>query len=83
MCSSHQHHEIAGAGERVEGITFKVGDMTCGHCAGTIRKALERTLPGAAVSIDLESQEVTVAGDAAAAETAIRTAGYQPERLSH
>lgn len=63
------------------GATFKVEDMTCGHCESTIRKALGETMPGAAVTIDLASHEVTVAGDAAVAEKTIREAGYEPQRL--
>lgn len=59
--------------------SFTVSDMTCGHCEKTVRAALEKELPGAAVSIDLPSHTVTVEGDAAAAEKAIREAGYTPE----
>ncbi|CAI2933804.1 heavy-metal-associated domain-containing protein [Aminobacter niigataensis] len=83
MCSNHQHHDDVAADASVKGVTFQVDDMTCGHCAGMIKKALEHTLPGAAFSIDLASKQVTVAGDAAIAEKAIQTAGYQPERLAH
>ena len=82
MCSSHQHHDDVVADASVKGVTFKVADMTCGHCAGTISKAIEHTLPGAAFSIDLENRRVTVAGDASIAETAIQTAGYQPELMA-
>lgn len=59
-------------------VTFTVPDMTCGHCEATIRSTLARRLPGARVDIDLESQSVTVAGDGASAEAAIRDAGYAP-----
>lgn len=81
MCGSHQHHEEKAQDESIAGVRFKVSDMTCGHCAGTIRKAVEQTLPGAAVAINLDSHEVTVAGDAALAEQAIRAAGYQPQLI--
>ncbi|TWF54695.1 heavy-metal-associated domain-containing protein [Neorhizobium alkalisoli] len=60
--------------------TFTVSDMTCGHCEKTVRGALEDVLPGAAVTIDLSAHKVTVEGDAAKAEEAIREAGYTPER---
>lgn len=63
------------------GARFKVADMTCGHCESTIRKALGETMPGAVVTIDLASHEVTVAGDAGLAEKTIRDAGYEPQRL--
>jgi copper chaperone len=59
---------------------FTVSDMTCGHCENTVRGALSETLPGAAVTIDLATHTVTVEGDAAKAEEAIREAGYSPER---
>jgi copper chaperone len=59
--------------------TFTVADMTCGHCEKTVRAALAEALPGASVTIDLSSHRVTVEGDAAKAEEAIREAGYSPE----
>ncbi|MGK9050204.1 heavy-metal-associated domain-containing protein [Neorhizobium sp. CSC1952] len=61
---------------------FTVPDMTCGHCEKTVRGALADALPGAAVAIDLTAQTVTVEGDAAKAEDAIREAGYSPERAA-
>ncbi|MFC3163374.1 heavy-metal-associated domain-containing protein [Ciceribacter thiooxidans] len=60
---------------------FRVEDMTCGHCAKSVKTALADALPGAEVSVDLVSHEVRVAGDAAKAEAAIREAGYTPERI--
>lgn len=65
------------------GAKFKVEDMTCGHCEKTIRRAIEETMPGTAVDINLESHEVTVAGDATLAEKTIRDAGYTPQPLGH
>ncbi|MFC3704538.1 heavy-metal-associated domain-containing protein [Devosia honganensis] len=62
-----------------EKTVFAVNDMTCGHCAGTIRAALEKALPGAAVEIDLASHRVSFTGDRAKGEAAIRDAGYTPE----
>ncbi|SMF48772.1 copper chaperone [Xaviernesmea oryzae] len=62
--------------------TFTVPDMTCGHCEKTVRGALADALPDAAVAIDLTAQTVTVEGDAAKAEDAIREAGYSPERTA-
>jgi copper chaperone len=59
---------------------FTVPDMTCGHCEKTVRGALEEVLPGAAVTVDLAAHRVTVEGDAAKAEDAIREAGYSPEK---
>ncbi len=61
-------------------LEFEVQDMTCGHCAATITKALSQAAPGATVLIDLPSHSVRVGGapDAAAMESAIRAAGYSP-----
>lgn len=61
---------------------FTVPDMTCGHCEKTVRGALAQVLPGASVEIDLAAHSVSVTGDAAAAEEAIREAGYSPERTA-
>ena len=56
-----------------------VNDMTCNHCVGTVRKALEAALPGADVTVDLASHRVAFTGDRARGEKAIREAGYTPE----
>ncbi|MHA6729775.1 heavy-metal-associated domain-containing protein [Devosia sp. A369] len=61
--------------------TFTVNDMTCGHCVGTVRKALETALPGADISVDLASHKVAFTGDKAVGEAAIREAGYTPEAV--
>lgn len=60
--------------------TFLIPDMTCGHCEKTLRGALANVLPDAVVSIDLATHRLTVTGDAATAEGAIREAGYSPEQ---
>lgn len=62
-----------------EKTIFTVNDMTCGHCVGTVRKALETALPGAEISIDLDTHKVSFSGDRARGEEAIRKAGYTPE----
>ena len=56
-----------------------VNDMTCGHCVGTVRKALQDALPGAEISVDLNTHKVEFTGDRATGEAAIRDAGYTPE----
>lgn len=82
MCSSHEHTSHT-AGEKVEGTTFKVAEMSCDHCAGSVRKAFDQMMPGVGVAIDLDRREVTVAGDAAVAAETIRAAGYEPQPLAH
>jgi copper chaperone len=59
--------------------SFVVNDMTCGHCVGTLTKALAEALPGSAVNIDLASHRVEFTGNKAKGEEAIREAGYTPE----
>ena len=59
--------------------TLTVNDMTCGHCVGTVRKALEDALPGAEITVDLDIHKVSFTGDRAKGEEAIREAGYTPE----
>lgn len=56
-----------------------VNDMTCGHCVGTVRKALEEALPGAEITVDLDTQKVSFTGNRSKGEEAIREAGYTPE----
>jgi len=58
-----------------------VNDMTCSHCVGTVRKALEEALPGAEISVKLDTHRVEFTGDRARGEAAIREAGYTPERI--
>ena len=62
-------------------VTFEVNDMTCGHCAGAIGKALAFVDPGATVHIDLAKHRVAIeptAATAAVLDDAIRTAGFTP-----
>ena len=64
-----------------EQMIFTVNDMTCGHCVGTVTKALEAALPGEQVSVDLATHKVSFTGDKAVGEAAIREAGYTPEAV--
>ena len=45
-----------------QALTFTVNDMTCGHCAGTIKKAIESAVPGAHVNADPVTKMVSVTG---------------------
>jgi copper chaperone len=68
-------------------LTFEVNDMTCGHCASTITKAVKAVDRVARVEIDLNAHRVQVesaAADATELAEAIKEAGYtavpvQPE----
>jgi len=65
-------------------ISFRVNDMTCGHCVSTITKALKAEDAGVQVRFDLASQRVDIeSGQADAAELseAIKAAGYTPVQI--
>lgn len=59
-------------------LSFKVEDMSCGHCAGTIKQAIETALPGTTVDADSVSKLVSVSGshDYAAIKSIVSDAGY-------
>jgi len=63
-------------------VTFEVNDMTCGHCAGAITKAVAFVDPGAKVQVDLASHRVqiepTAASSADVLSDAIKVAGFTP-----
>lgn len=64
-------------------LKLRVPDMSCGHCAGTIEKAVKSVDPAARVTIDIGSATVAVdstAGDEAICEI-IRSAGYDSQTL--
>ncbi|QND64673.1 heavy-metal-associated domain-containing protein [Mesorhizobium loti] len=65
-------------------LKLKVPDMSCGHCASTIEKAVKSVDPAAKVIVDLGSSMVAV--ETKADETAIRdvikSAGYDNEKLA-
>ena len=62
-------------------IEFNVQDMTCGHCAGRITKAINGVDASAKVEIKIEGRIVSVESKATADELAdaIREAGYAPQ----
>lgn len=62
---------------------YKVPDMTCGHWASTVEKAVKSVDPQASVSVDLATKKVSVDGqaDRDRVAEAIRSAGYEPQSL--
>ena len=83
MCSCSQHSAPQTAENEQKpdaGVRLLVDDMTCGHCAGTIKSAIEQAFPGSLVTAEPESRLVTVtgAGDYAAIEAIVTRAGYTP-----
>ena len=59
-------------------ITFEVGDMSCGHCAGAVTQAIKSVDPDAEVKVDLASGKVDVQSDEdrATIAKAIEEEGY-------
>lgn len=57
---------------------FQVSDMTCGHCAATVEKAVKGVDGAAKVNIDLGTCAVRIESDKPAATfaKAIENAGY-------
>lgn len=64
-------------------IEFKVSDMTCGHCASTITKAVKDLDAGAKLDISLAEHRVRVESKVSREELrhAIAEAGYSPEAV--
>lgn len=83
MCSCQQHSKTSSDTTSAlphAGLSFRVEDMACGHCAGTIKKAIETGLPGAAVMADPDTKLVSVQGnvDYATIKSIVIGAGYTP-----
>lgn len=65
-------------------LKLKVDEMSCGHCAATVTKAVEGVSGVEKADIDLAKGEVTVTGnpDVAALIAAIDDAGYPARKLT-
>ena len=61
-------------------IELEVGDMTCGHCASAITRAVKEVDAAARCEVDLDGKRVRIESSHAAAEfrEAIAEAGYTP-----
>jgi copper chaperone len=64
-------------------IELKVPDMTCGHCASTITKAVKELDASARVDISLAEHRVRVESKASKEDVlhSIAEAGYTPQAL--
>jgi copper chaperone len=79
-CSTYQPQSSTTSERDPNAMTLKVEDMTCGHCASTITKAVEAGLPGTRVQADPATKLVAIRGtqDLARVEALISSAGYTP-----
>jgi copper chaperone len=61
-------------------IELTVNDMTCGHCASTITRAVKDVDAAGRCEIDLATKRVRISSSHPAAEfvSAIEEAGYTP-----
>ena len=61
-------------------MEFNIPDMSCGHCAGVITKAIQQLDADAMISIDLPAKKVTVetAHERKTVAEALAEAGYPP-----
>lgn len=64
-------------------LVFKIEDMTCGHCAGVITRAVQSTDEAAKLEVDLAAATVRIASQMSAQDLAalIQAAGYTPALL--
>jgi copper chaperone len=63
-------------------FTFKVNDMTCGHCVSLITKAIKDVDSNAKVEVKLDQQMVLIystRADVQMLQNAMIDAGYSPE----
>lgn len=65
-------------------ITFHIPDMTCGHCASTIARAVASVDQDARLEVSIPQKLVSVQSTAAQSElaAAIQQAGFTPEKLT-
>jgi copper chaperone len=66
-------------------LTYRVEDMTCGHCASTITKAVRSVDSGAKVDVDLAQHLVRIEPTGTAANellNVIAEAGYTPVQVA-
>jgi copper chaperone len=58
--------------------TYKVPDMTCGHCAGVVTETLKSLDPAAEINVEVMKKEISVKSTASADKilAALADAGY-------
>ena len=63
---------------------FSVPDMTCGHCASLITRAVKDADRGAQIDVSLREKRVSVKSSLAEAEIAqaLKDAGFTPQQAA-
>ena len=63
--------------------SFKIPDMTCGHCKETVEKAIFDLDETAKVMVDLDAHNVDVVTQATATDivAVLKSAGYEAEAI--
>ncbi len=66
-------------------VTFQVNDMTCGHCASAISRAVALVDKDARLDIRIQQKLVRVSSNASMADLAeaIQDAGYTPREVQN
>jgi len=66
-------------------VTFQVNDMTCGHCASAISRAVALVDKDARLDIRIQQKLVRVSSTSSTAELAeaIQDAGYTPREIQN
>ncbi len=79
QCATH----AATTAHQPDTVTLHVEDMTCGHCASTVRQAIEASFASAQVEADPGARRVTVSGidDPARLREVVRAAGFTPSEM--
>lgn len=64
-------------------VTFQVNDMTCGHCASAISRAVAAVDKNASLDIRIQQKLVRIDSSASVADLAeaIQDAGYTPQEV--
>ena len=65
-------------------LTFHIPDMTCGHCASALARAVASVDEHAHLEVDLPQKLLSVRSAAAESDlaSAIQKAGYTPEKVT-
>lgn len=62
--------------------TLKINGMSCGHCTGSVKKALESIPELSQVTVDLDGKKACFNNDGASREdirAAVSAIGFEPE----